>query len=134
MEPNGSGGELLKLGVQVARTTIQNYINLARSPVPTKQTWATLLRKHTREIWAVGLLQTYGLFFRAIFLFAVRYSQACVSTAGLLAVRAIAATRASSQGPANSPAPAPLTTSSSRRGHTNGIIAPGLLGRDRVPA
>ncbi len=34
-------GELLKLGVRVAKSTIQRYINQVRSPVPTKQTWAT---------------------------------------------------------------------------------------------
>jgi transposase InsO family protein len=63
-------GELLKLGVKVAKSTIQTYINQVR-PVPTKQTWATFLRNHAKDIWAVDFLQTYDLFFRAIFVFVV---------------------------------------------------------------
>ncbi len=64
-------GELLKLGIQVAKSTIQRYINQVRSPVPTKQTWATFLRNHAKDIWAVDFLQTHDLFFRAIFVFVV---------------------------------------------------------------
>jgi len=64
-------GELLKLGIKVAKSTIQTYINQVRSPVPTKQTWATFLRNHAKDIWAVDFLQTHDLFFRAIFVFVV---------------------------------------------------------------
>jgi putative transposase len=64
-------GELLKLGIKVAKSTIQRYINQVRSPVPTKQTWATFLRNQAKDIWAVDFLQTYDLFFRAIFVFVV---------------------------------------------------------------
>jgi putative transposase len=63
--------ELLKLGIAVAKSTIQRYINQVRSPVPTKQTWATFLHNHAKDIWAVDFLQTYDLFFRAIFVFVV---------------------------------------------------------------
>ena len=64
-------GELLKLGITVAKSTIQRYINRVRSPVPTRQTWATFLRNHAKDIWAVDFLQAYDLFFRAIFVFVV---------------------------------------------------------------
>ena len=64
-------GDLLKLGVKVAKSTIQKYINQVRSPVPTKQTWATFLRNHSKDIWAVDFLQTYDLFLRVIFVFVV---------------------------------------------------------------
>jgi putative transposase len=64
-------GELLKLGVKVAKSTIQKYIRQVRSPLTTKQTWATFLRNHAKDIWAVDFLQTYDLFFRAIFVFVV---------------------------------------------------------------
>ena len=64
-------GELLKLGLKVAKSTIQKYINQVRSPVPTKQSWATFLRNHAKDIWAVDFLQTYDLFFRTIFVFFV---------------------------------------------------------------
>jgi transposase InsO family protein len=64
-------GELLKLGIKVAKNTIQRYIYQVRSPLSTKQTWATFLRNHAKDIWAVDFLQTYDLFFRAIFVFVV---------------------------------------------------------------
>jgi putative transposase len=64
-------GELLKLGIKVSKSTIQRYINQVRSPVPTRQTWATFLRNHAKDIWAVDFLQTHDLFFRAIFVFVV---------------------------------------------------------------
>jgi len=64
-------GELLKLGIKVAKSTIQRYINQVRGPLSTKQTWSTFLRNHTKDIWAVDFLQTCDLFFRAIFVFVV---------------------------------------------------------------
>ena len=64
-------GELLKLGIQVAKSTIQRYLHQVRSPVPTSQTWGTFLRNHAKDIWAVDFLQTYDLFFRAVFVFVV---------------------------------------------------------------
>ena len=64
-------GELLKLGIQVAKSTIQRYIHQVRSSVPTSQTWGTFLRNHAKDIWAVDFLQTYDLFFRTIFVFVV---------------------------------------------------------------
>ena len=64
-------GELLKLGIKVAKSTIQRYIYQVRGPLSTKQTWSTFLRNHAKDIWAVDFLQTYDLFFRAIFVFVV---------------------------------------------------------------
>jgi hypothetical protein len=61
--------ELLKLGIEVTKGTIQKYINEVRGPLSTKQTWLTFLRNHARDIWASDFLQTHGLFFRTIFVF-----------------------------------------------------------------
>jgi transposase InsO family protein len=47
------------------------YISQVRAPVPTKHAWATFLRNHAKDIWAVDFLQTYDLFFRTIFVFVV---------------------------------------------------------------
>jgi len=55
----------------VAKSTIQQYIRQAISPLTAKQTWATFLRNHAKGIWAVDFLQTYDLFIRAIFVFVV---------------------------------------------------------------
>lgn len=64
-------GELLKLGITVAKSTIQRYINEVRGPLSGKQTWSTFLRNHAQDIWAVDFLQTYDLFFRTLFVFVV---------------------------------------------------------------
>jgi putative transposase len=64
-------GELLKLGVQVSKSTIQKYIYDVRKPWSPKQTWATFLRNHATEIWACDSLQTYDLFFRSLFVFVI---------------------------------------------------------------
>ena len=49
-------GELLKLGLRVSKSTIQKYIYEVRKPGLPKQTWATFLRIHAREIWACDFL------------------------------------------------------------------------------
>jgi putative transposase len=64
-------GELLKLGVRVSKSTIQKYIYELRKPGAPRQTWATFLRNHASEIWACDFLQTFDLFFRALFVFVV---------------------------------------------------------------
>jgi transposase InsO family protein len=64
-------GELLKLGIRVSRSTIQKYIREVRRPGSPKQTWATFLRNHAREIWCCDLLQTYDLLFRTMFMFVI---------------------------------------------------------------
>jgi len=64
--------ELRKLGIQVSKRTIQRYMCQARRGLPPQQkgqTWATFLANHASEIWACDFVQTYDLFFRAIFLF-----------------------------------------------------------------
>lgn len=40
-----------------------------RGPRPRSQTWGTFLRNHASQIWACDFVQTYDLFFRAIFVF-----------------------------------------------------------------
>ena len=64
--------ELRKLGIKVAKRTVQRYIRQARSALPPdckSQTWATFLHNHASEIWACDFVQTYDLFFRTIFVF-----------------------------------------------------------------
>ncbi len=65
-------GELLKLGIRVSKSTIQKYIESVRqsSPLPS-QAWATFLHNHASEIWACDFLQTYDVFFRAVFVFVI---------------------------------------------------------------
>ncbi len=60
-------GELLKLGINVAKRTIQRYIMGARSTGNGGQRWATFLEDHT--VWACDFVQTYDCWFRPIFAF-----------------------------------------------------------------
>jgi len=62
-------GELLKLNVRVAKTTIQRYMRQARPPQRSGQTWATFLRTHAADIWAGDFLPVTDLFFRQIYAF-----------------------------------------------------------------
>jgi putative transposase len=62
-------GELLKLGIRVAKRTIQKYLRGTRQPRPRGQTWSTFLRTQAKGIWACDFLQCTDLFFRPVFAF-----------------------------------------------------------------
>jgi putative transposase len=64
-------GELLKLGLRVAKSTIQAYIRGVREPRSPQQDWLTFLRNHADKTWACDFLQTYDVFFRAMFVFVI---------------------------------------------------------------
>jgi putative transposase len=64
-------GELLKLGLRVSKSAIQKYIAQVRKSLPSKQNWSTFLRNHASQIWACDFLQTYDVFFRTLFVFAI---------------------------------------------------------------
>jgi putative transposase len=61
-------GELLKLGIRVAKRTVQRYMRGALPAGPRGgQGWRTFLRSHT--VWACDFLQVYDVWFRPIFAF-----------------------------------------------------------------
>jgi transposase InsO family protein len=62
-------GELLKVGIHVAKRTIQKYMRQARGPHPWGQSWSTFLENHLHQIWACDLLQLCDIWFRPIFAF-----------------------------------------------------------------
>jgi putative transposase len=63
-------GELLKLGIRVAKRTVQRYMRGARPPEPHHgQSWATFLRNHT--VWACDFLHVHDVWFRPLFAFFV---------------------------------------------------------------
>ncbi len=64
-------GELGKLGITVAKRTVQTYLRGQRPPPPRGQTWATFLRNHAGEIWACDFLPVTDLLFRPLFAFFV---------------------------------------------------------------
>jgi hypothetical protein len=65
-------GELLKLGIRVSKETVKKYMRRARKGLPPLnrgQTWATFITNHASETWACDFVQTYDLFFRAVFVY-----------------------------------------------------------------
>ncbi len=64
-------GELLKLDIRVAKSTIQKYMREARPPCGAGQTWATFLRNHAPDIWACDFLPITDLLFRPLCAFFV---------------------------------------------------------------
>jgi putative transposase len=60
-------GELGKLGIRVAKGTIQTYRRGHRAPRPRGQTWATFLRNHAPDIWACDFLPVTDRLFRPLF-------------------------------------------------------------------
>jgi putative transposase len=64
-------GELLKIGIRVSKRTVQKYMRHARGPQPWGQDWTTFLSNHASQIWACDFLQTYDIFFRAVFAYII---------------------------------------------------------------
>jgi len=62
-------GELLKLGIEVAKRTIQRYIGHKPVPRLPSQTWSTFLKTHAKDVWAVDFVPVIDLLFRQIFVF-----------------------------------------------------------------
>ncbi len=64
-------GELRKLGIAVAKRTIQRHMRQARPSPPRGQTWATFLRNHATDIWACDCVQRTDAWFRPLFAFVI---------------------------------------------------------------
>jgi len=64
-------GALLKLGIRVAKTTVQRHTRHARPPRRGGQTWATFLRNHAADTWACDFLPVTDLLFRPLYAFVV---------------------------------------------------------------
>jgi putative transposase len=62
-------GELLKVGLRVAKRTIQKYRHQARTPRHTGQTWRTFLHNYATDIWACNFLPVTDLLFRQLYAF-----------------------------------------------------------------
>ncbi len=62
-------GELLKLGVNAAKRTIQKHMRRVRGPRPWGQSWSTFLGNHMHQTWACDFLQLYDIWFQPIFAF-----------------------------------------------------------------
>jgi transposase InsO family protein len=65
-------GELLKLGFDVAKSTVQRYISRFRSSPPS-QRWLTFLRNQAAGIWCCDLFEVRDLWFRCPSVFVVMH-------------------------------------------------------------
>ncbi len=59
-------GELLKLDIRAATSTIQRYLHQVRPPRRSGQAWSAFLRNHAGEIWACDFLPITDLLFRPL--------------------------------------------------------------------
>ena len=64
-------GELLKLGINLSKRTIQKYLAKGTNPSPSGQSWSVFLKNHAPNIWACDFVQVYDIFFRCLFVFVV---------------------------------------------------------------
>jgi transposase InsO family protein len=62
-------GELLKLGIQVSKRTIQKHMHKVRRQ--SSQTWATFLKSHAGGIWACDFTVVHDLLFRTFYIFVI---------------------------------------------------------------
>jgi putative transposase len=62
-------GALLKLGIEVAQSTVAKY--LQRSPRPPSQTWRTFLRNHVGQMASIDFFTVPTATFRVLFVFVV---------------------------------------------------------------
>ncbi len=64
-------GELLKLGVQASKRTIQKYMRSARPRRPAGHSWSAFMHNHAEAIWACDFLPLTDLCFRPLYAFFV---------------------------------------------------------------
>ena len=64
-------GELLKLGIEVAQSTVAKYMTKRRRPGVSGQTWKTFLRNHAAGIGAIDFLVVPTINFRLLFVLVI---------------------------------------------------------------
>jgi putative transposase len=62
-------GELLKLGRDVAKGTVQRYMRGVRAPREPNQNWSAFVKTHVKDVWACDFLPVVDLWFRTVFVF-----------------------------------------------------------------
>jgi transposase InsO family protein len=64
-------GELLKLGIEVSKRTIQKYMPKERGSRSSSQTWATFLKNQAGDTWACDFTVVYDWLFQQWYIFVV---------------------------------------------------------------
>ncbi|MFZ1043807.1 MAG: helix-turn-helix domain-containing protein [Anaerolineales bacterium] len=68
-------GELLKLGMEVSKRTIQKYLPKERGSSSSSQTWATFIKNQAIGIWACDFTVVYDWLFRQSYVYVVMERQ-----------------------------------------------------------
>jgi putative transposase len=64
-------GELLKLGIKVAKRTIQKYMRAVLARSPSGQSWSTFLTAHGQDIWACDFVPVVTIYFKTLYAFVI---------------------------------------------------------------
>ncbi len=62
-------GELLKVGIHVAKRSIQKYLRRLRPKPAPSQSWVTFLKTHATDTFACDFLPVVDVFFRHLYLY-----------------------------------------------------------------
>jgi transposase InsO family protein len=62
-------GELLKVGIHVAKRSIQKYLRRLRQKPAPSQSWATFVKTHAADTFACDFLPVVDVFFRHLYLY-----------------------------------------------------------------
>jgi transposase InsO family protein len=64
-------GELRKLGIEIAQTTVAKSLTRSRHPGPPSQTWRTFLANHVSQLASIDVFTVPTATFRVLFVFVV---------------------------------------------------------------
>ena len=64
-------GELVKLGIHVAKRSIQKYMRAVRTQAPSGQSWSIFLKTHGQDIWACEFVPVVTLSFQTLYVFVI---------------------------------------------------------------
>lgn len=64
-------GELLKLGVNIAQSTVEKYLKRTRWPRPISQNWKTFVKNHSKSIIAMDFFMVPNVFFKRLYVLVI---------------------------------------------------------------
>ena len=73
-------GELRKLGIEIAQTTVAKYLTRYRHPGPSSQTWRTFLANHVSQLASIDFFTVPTVTFRVLFVVVVLRTTADTSS------------------------------------------------------
>jgi putative transposase len=68
-------GELRKLGIEIAQTTVAKYLTRYRHPGPSSQTWRTFLANHVSQLASIDFFTVPTVTFRVLFVHVIVWNE-----------------------------------------------------------